>query len=349
MPSDCASDKFCSAPLLSWYRVASVKMATARGMNGTYNLKLFHDLEREGMLAVLQFCMNEGLIASRYECPECKEDMRLVERKDRKDGYTWSCRKSAKNGVREHYIKRSVRKGSWFEESKLSIIDVLSFTILWVNGACNDVIENEVGVSSSETLADWNSFCREICVDVCGHDSEMIGGVGKVVEVDESMFGKRKYNRGKRVKGTWVFGGVERGSNKCFIKPVESRGEDVLCKFVRENVLPGTLIVSDCWKGYVNLDKWGYTHETVNHSQTFKDPVTGAHTNTIEGLWSLIKSEFRSKHHRNVDNLLDSYFAEFMWRRKYKSRKSERFSAFLEGIKKVYPPQEKDPDPDPTE
>ena len=37
-----------------------------------------------------------------------------------------------------------------------------------------------------------------------------IGGPGIVVELDESKFGKRKDNRGKKVKGAWVFGGVER-------------------------------------------------------------------------------------------------------------------------------------------
>jgi hypothetical protein len=43
--------------------------------------------------------------------------------------------------------------------------------------------------------------------------SEQLGGVGKVVEIDESAFGKRKYNRGKRKNTYWIFGGIERDSN----------------------------------------------------------------------------------------------------------------------------------------
>ncbi|GFR28436.1 nuclease HARBI1 [Trichonephila clavata] len=45
--------------------------------------------------------------------------------------------------------------------------------------------------------------------------SEKIGGEGKIVEVDESQFGKRKYNRRHAMEGQWVFGGVERGSGLC--------------------------------------------------------------------------------------------------------------------------------------
>ncbi|KAG2196834.1 hypothetical protein INT46_001751 [Mucor plumbeus] len=35
--------------------------------------------------------------------------------------------------------------------------------------------------------------------------------------------------------------------------------------------------------------KKGYKHMTVNHSKNFKDPVTGVHTNTIEGRWNGLK------------------------------------------------------------
>ena len=41
----------------------------------------------------------------------------------------------------------------------------------------------------------------------------LLGGMGKIVELDESLIGNRKYNRGSLVKGKWLLEGVERGSN----------------------------------------------------------------------------------------------------------------------------------------
>lgn len=46
---------------------------------------------------------------------------------------------------------------------------------------------------------------------------EKIGSPGKRVQIDESKFGKRKYNRGHKVKRQSVFGGIEEGSRKISI------------------------------------------------------------------------------------------------------------------------------------
>jgi len=69
-----------------------------------------------------------------------------------------------------------------------------------------------------------------------------------VVEIDESKFGRRKYYRGHRVEGQWVFGGIERITGKCFLVPVERRDKNTLLELIKQWILPGTLIISDCWK-----------------------------------------------------------------------------------------------------
>ena len=115
----------------------------------------------------------------------------------------------------------------------------------------------------------------------------MIGGPGKEVEIDESKFGKRKYNRGRAVDGHWVFGGMERGSGLSFLVEVDRRDAATLLPLITNYVRPGTVVYSDEWAAYNQLAATtGLTHHTVNHSIHFVNPVTGAHTQGVEGMWS---------------------------------------------------------------
>ena len=115
--------------------------------------------------------------------------------------------------------------------------------------------------------------------------SPRIGGPGAIVEVDEAKFGKRKYHVGRLVDGVWVCEGVERHTDNCFLETCTGnrRNATVLRGIIRKHVNPGTTIITDRWKGYVNLSQDGYIHLDVNHSENFVGPQTGAHTNTIEG------------------------------------------------------------------
>ena len=168
-------------------------------------------------------------------------------------------------------------------------------------------------------------------------DSCKIRGPGKTVQIDESKVGKRKYHRGHRVEGQWVFGGIEQDSRKCFILTVEDRSEETLLPIIKEWIAPGTLIIiSDCWKSFVNLQMHGYTHETVNHSKEFVNK-NGKHTIKIEGQWRHLKTGLPEFGRRNY--MYSGHIAEFMWR--YLHKDEDLFQVFLADMKKIYNPNNK--------
>jgi transposase-like protein len=108
----------------------------------------------------------------------------------------------------------------------------------------------------------------------------MIGGVGKVVEVDESKFGTRKYRQGRYVKGQWVFGGVQRGSGRTFLETVNDRSADTIIELIKKWIRPGTTVVTDCWATCRSLPDEGFNHLRVHHSITFVDEDRGSHQHT---------------------------------------------------------------------
>ena len=134
---------------------------------------------------------------------------------------------------------------------------------------------------------DWYIFVRDIGVEYFLAHPAVIGGPGVEVEIDESKFGKRKYNHGRVVGGHWVFGGIERGSGECFLVEVEKRDAATLHPLISQHVRPGSTVLSDEWSSYSQLTAiTGNTHLAVNHSLHFVDPTTGAHTQSVEGMWN---------------------------------------------------------------
>jgi transposase-like protein len=160
-----------------------------------------------------------------------------------------------------------------------------------------------------------------------------LGGPGKIVEIDEAKIGKRKYNRGRIVRGQWVFGCYERDSGRIFVIPVKDRTESTLIKEIRDHILPGTIIHSDGWRGYTSISQHNYIHACVNHSQNFVDPVTGCHTQNIERVWrdmrgAIPRYGISQKHYK-------FYLAEFLFKRIYAF--DERIEAFFQIMKDMYP------------
>lgn len=262
-------------------------------------------------------------------CPRCNEGTITIKKNaQKKEGLIWSCTKKT------CYQTYSVRHNSWFEASHLNIATILKLTFLWCHKLPQKFVTSEFDLSSA-TSVDWYNMCREVCICVLEDDNKQIGGPGKVVEIDESKFGKRKFHKGRRVDGCWVFGGIERESKESFFSVVEKRDADTLIPIILKYVRPGTTIMSDCWKAYSSLDSLGYVHKTVNHSKEFVDSETGACTNTIESTWHALKLSLPRS--GTQKRLYDSYFEEYVARRRYMVGGADRFIEFLKLVHRVYP------------
>ena len=102
--------------------------------------------------------------------------------------------------------------------------------------------------------------------------------------------------------------------------------ETLVTRLVQEFIQPGTVILSDKFSPYFNLNDIGYTHLMVNHSENFVDPYTGAHTNTIEGVWNAVKKKLK-RMCGTFKHQLPTYLDEINWQRLYPG---ERFEMMLQ-------------------
>ncbi len=96
--------------------------------------------------------------------------------------------------------------------------------------------------------------------------------------------------------------------------------------FLRKNIDPRSVLVTDMWAGYNEVRDW-MKHERVNHSQEYvRDGYV--HTNTIEGFWALVKRAILGQHHHYTVEHAAMYIDEASY--KYNTRKSETpFAHFM--------------------
>lgn len=230
---------------------------------------------------------------------------------------------------------QSVFKNTFFSCVHLDLETLLIFVNVYLRECFTYAfVKHELGLSDY-SICDWASFCREVLIEWSVEREGKIGGPGMIVEIDESKFGKRKYNVGRIVDGQWVFGGICRDSRSSFMVPVDNRTSDILLQIIKDKIIPGTTIISDCWKAYNCLSSEGFNHLTVNHSINFVDPETLAHTNTVERMWSEAKRKVplygrRKKH-------FVGYLARSMFIMTYKDPK-KRFHQFLLQAASLYNP-----------
>jgi transposase len=137
------------------------------------------------------------------------------------------------------------------------------------------------------------------------------------VEMDEANFGGSDSNKHRHLlrqdSKTTVFGIVERGG-KVVTKVVPDAQKTTLLPIVGEVVQPKAMIYTDEHASYDGLRWMGknHKHATVNHSEGYVDGY--AHTNTIDGFWSLVKRGITGVYYQVGLEYLQSYLNEYAFR-----------------------------------
>ena len=111
------------------------------------------------------------------------------------------------------------------------------------------------------------------------------------------------------------------------------RDQATLIPLIKRHVAPGALIITDCWAAYNNLEQEGFMHETVNHSQHFVDPRTGAHTQQIESLWRALNRRMPRRGVPKNEEAYGMHVGEFLGFRK---NKDDPFVNLIRDISRVY-------------
>ena len=226
-------------------------------------------------------------------------------------------------------------RGTIFQDSATSLKLWFHAIFLMASTRCGisaKQLERELGVTYK---CAWRIFNRIRSMLDEGDGPKLSGKV----ETDESYFGGKEHNkhfdkRDSANKGpvgkTAVWGAVEREGRVVARVLPDTKARTVL-PHVRERIMPRSVIFTDEARIYRTLPRFGYEHQRVYHSAGIY--VDGdAHTNTIEGFWSLFKRQIYGIHHWVSPKHLNRYVSEMTWR--YNRREMEegnRLNALIAG------------------
>ncbi|CAL1284084.1 unnamed protein product [Larinioides sclopetarius] len=298
----------------------------AEWMKGDWNGDFFYELSKLGEIACVKFCIEIGLVAKRYECPNCGDEMKLSDC----NRWLWACRK---RGTNPHFTKRSLRKGTWFQASHLTLGLILRLTYMWLNKIPKESIINDLGVAS-QTATEWKNFCKEVCLDYCLRFDGQVGGHSMTVDIYEAWLSEKKYKIERRAKGNSVFVGLVRNLNDFFVEVVEDRSAEVLVEVIIKRVVPGSTLVISCGTLY-SSSRALFEQLEVLHNVTITDT-----SKSTDGTWLKVRRALQGNDF--LDGEFNDEVAEYIWRRQNNYVITQKVKNFLKTISESFPPKSKD-------
>jgi transposase-like protein len=236
--------------------------------------------------------------------------------------------KSTRPGVykcRPCRLPFSVTVGTVFERSKIKLnvwVHAVDLYTASKKGFSAHQLHRTLGVTY-KTAWFMAHRIREAMTETKG-PTNPIGGAGKIVEADETYYGKKAdkpkmrtdglpfLKGGKSANKISIFSLVERGG-KVRSYHVDRADSKTLAEILFTNVPRETVLHTDESSLYTKLGKEFASHDTVNHAA--KEYARGiVHTNTIEGFFSIFKRGMKGVYQHCGEQHLHRYLAEFDFR-----------------------------------
>jgi len=262
-------------------------------------------------------------------CPHCGG----VERVGKMGG------KSTRIGTYKCYQCRkpfTVKLGTIFESSHIPLHMWLQAIFLMASSK-KGISSNQLHRTLGVTLKTAWFLSHRIREAMRPGGLDPLGGIGKVVEADETYFGERENfmpssNRGGR---PYTKGGRSGPPNKRAVLALVERGGETrtfhldratkaaVVKIVTDNVAQESYLHTDESRLYGDADQLFAEHHTVKHS--ISEYVRGdVHTNTVEGVFSVFKRGMIGVYQHCSEKHLHRYLAEFDFR--YNARQARGVS-----------------------
>jgi len=153
------------------------------------------------------------------------------------------------------------------------------------------------------------------------------------VEVDETYIGGvRKGKRGRGAEGKTAVVGIVQRQGKVHTNVVADTKRSTVMPLINTNVAKQTTVYTDEYPVYDTINANGFTHKRCNHGAG--EYVMGdAHTNTIEGFWSLVKRGIGGVYHAVSPKYLQSYLNEYEFRYNHRQDEAPMFLTVLNQIR----------------
>jgi transposase-like protein len=231
------------------------------------------------------------------ECPRCEG--RSISRIEKRNQYECnSCR-----------YQFSVTAGTVFHDSHLPLWKW--FLAIYLTG------ESKKGISASQlgrTLGvsyktAW--FLAHRIRSAMEEDSPV--PLRGIVEVDETFLGGKTRHRSPWANKQMVLGAVERGG-KVRLRIEDRRDRPTLQRFVKDTVHDDAeAIYTDANPAYGDMSDDDTRHQVVDHHHD-EWVRADVHTNTVEGVWSLLKRSVVGSYHQLSVKHLPAYLDEIAFR-----------------------------------